>query len=306
MSKYSTRDLLVSISNAAINKEVTNLHISADISKTLSGTPNTAEVMIWNFNQNTREDLYNNVYNFNENIGNTEVTISLDGKRLFTGTLINVNSVYDTTAGEWVTTLYCGDGFNAFRKATPSKRYEKGMTRKEIVEDLMGELESTGVAAKGILSGLNACTDKSLLKSIVVKGEILDNIKRVLSECLGGNASDTDVYVEDGKANVLGKATVIRSNKVIINKDLLEPPTLTEQGINCRVLLNSSLKIGAEFQVEAKSFNVSFGNLTKNRVQKQRISGTGTYKVLELKHTVDNFSDDVATTEIIGLNLLGR
>ena len=302
MSKFSSRNLVVTIKNKAINKVITNLHISASILKTLSGAPNTSEITIWNLNQDSREDLYNNVYDFTDNIGITNVEITEDEKLLFQGELINVNSIQKQVDGEWVTNLYCGDGYNAYRKNI-NKKYEKGMTRKEIVNDLINELDLAGVAVKGLVDDIAGCTDKSLLKAIVIDGEIMKNIKNLISTCLGGGDDNADAYIDEGKVNIIAKNKVI-NNKIIINKGLLELPTLTEQGINCKLLLDASLKIGAEFEVETKSSNVAFGNLTKYKVQKERFSGTGSYKVLEIKHNVDNFSDEVASTEIIGLNLI--
>jgi len=302
MSKYSSRDLVVTIVNNAVNKTITDLHISTVITKTLSGLPNIAELQIYNLNRNSREDLYNNVYNYTENIGITKITISLDGNVLFQGDLINVNSLYRKLEAEWVTSLYCGDGYNAFRE-TVTKRYDAGISRKDIVLDLVSTLESTGVATRGLISDIKGCTDKSILKSIIVNGEIVKNIKDLLSNCLGGTSNSEDVYIDDGKINIQNKNEAI-DNIVITNKDLLDPPTLTEQGINCKLLLNAQLKIGGKFEVQSKSNNIAFGNLSTYRVQKVRISGTGTYKVQELKYIVDNFSDEVATVEVIGLNLL--
>ena len=301
MSKFSSRDLTVVIKNESINKLIENLHIKASISKTLAGVPNTAELQIWNLNQNSREDLYNNVYNLETDEANTTIEVTLDDKVLFQGDLINTNNVQSQSESEWVTNLYCGDGLNAYRKKI-NKKYSKGTTRKEIVDDLIGELESTGAIVKGFVSELKGCTDKSLLKAIVVNGEIMKNIKDVLSNCLGGTANDEDVYIDDGKINIVKKSTVI-NNKIIINKGLLELPTLTEQGVNCKTLIDPSLKIGAEFEVDAKSNNIAYGNLTQYRVQKARISGTGTYKIQEIRHNIDNFTDEVASSEIVGLNI---
>lgn len=297
MAKYSTRDLVVSIKNNSINKTIVDLNIRVTASKTLSSNPNQATIEIYNLNQNSREDLFNNVYDLDNNVGNTDVEVSLNNKLIFQGQLINVNSIYDTPNAEWKTILYCGDGYNAFRQ-TVNKKYPKGSTREEITADLIKELESAGVAVQGAIEGLTSCTNKSLLKAITVNGEIMKNIKKLYSDCF----SDVDVYIDEGKVNTLANKTVITGNKVVINDGLIEPPTLSEQGINCKILLNQDIKIGAEIQVNARSVNVGFGNLTVNRPQKDRISGDGIYRVSEVKHTVDNYSQEVAMTEIIGYN----
>ena len=39
-----------------------------------------------------------------------------------------------------------------------------------------------------------------------------------------------------------------------------------------------------------------------NKPKKSQISGDGIYRVQEVKHTVDNFSNEVAQTDVIGLN----
>lgn len=297
MNLFSSRKLSVSIKNKTVDRVIENLNIRVVATKTLASNPNQAEIEIYNLNQNSREDLYNNVYNFTEDVGITKIEVTLDDNIIFKGDLINVNSIYSNEAVEWKTTLYCGDGFNAFRQKT-NKKFNKGSTRNEMVNELIGELEDAGVAVKGALEGLTACTDKSILKAILVNGQVVENIKRLLKDCF----KDVDVYIDEEKLNILANRSTIKNNRVIINDGLIEPPTLSEQGINCKVLINSSLKIGAEFQVRARSQNISFGNLTTYKPRKSQISGDGIYRVQEIKHIVDNFSTEVAQTEIIGLN----
>jgi len=297
MSEYSSRNLTVSIKNKTIDRVIEDLHIRIVATKTLAATPNEAEIEIYQLNQNSREDLYNNIYNFTEDIGITKIEVMLDDRLLFKGDLINVNSTYSNQDTEWKTIMYCGDGFNAFRQKT-NKKFDKGTSRSTMIDELIGELAETGVAVKGALEGLTACTDKSVLKSILINGEVVSNIKRLLSDCF----KDVDVYIDEEKLNILANKTTIKNNRIIINSGLVEPPTLSEQGINCKVLIDSSLKIGAEFQVQSRTRNISFGNLTTYKPRKSQISGDGIYRVQELKHIVDNFSTEVAQTEIIGLN----
>jgi len=297
MAKFSTRNLSVSIVNQSINRVIQNLNIRVEASKTLSANPNQANIDIYNLNQNSREELFNNVYDLDNNVGNTRIVVSLEDKVLFQGDLINVNSIFSQGSSEWKTTLFCGDGFNAGR-AKVNKKYDKGTSRKTIAEDLVNELAEAGVAVQGAIEGLTSCTDKSLLKAIVVNGSVMDNLKKLYSECF----SSVDVYVDEGKVNTLINKAVIPNNRVLINDGLIEPPTLSEQGINCKVSLNQTIKIGAEIQVQSRSVNVSFGNLTTYRPQKSRISGDGIYRVSEIKHIVDNYSQETATTEIIGFN----
>lgn len=297
MSLYSSRDLTVSIKNKTVNRIIENLNIRVVATKTLASNPNQAEIEIYNLNQNSREDLYNNVYNYTNDVGITKIEVSLEDKIIFKGDLINVNSIYSNEAVEWKTTLYCGDGFNAFRQKT-NKKFDKGSSRKEIVDELIDELADAGVAVKGAIEGFTACTDKSILKAILVNGQVVDNIKKLLKDCF----KDVDVYVDEEKLNILVNKSTIKNNRIIINDGLIEPPTLSEQGINCKVLINPSLKIGAEFQVQTRSRNISFGNLTIHKPRKSQISGDGIYRVQEIKHIVDNFSTEVAQTEIIGLN----
>ena len=192
MSKYSTRDLKISIKNNAIDRVIENLSIRVVTTKTLSSVPNQAVIEIFQLYQHSREELYNNVYDFDENIGVTKIEVTLDEKVLFQGDLINVNSIYSKQDTEWKTILNCGDGYNAYRSTT-SKKYDKGTDRESIVDDLIGELESTGVVVKGAVEGLTNCTKKSLLKAILVNGEVINNIKGLMKDCF----KDVDVYMQD-------------------------------------------------------------------------------------------------------------
>jgi len=302
MAKYSNRELSVSIKNKSIDRVIKNLNIKVVASKTISANPNQATIEIYNLNQNSREELFNNVYDLDKNEANTEIIVSLDGRVLFQGQLVNVNSIFSTGAAEWKTILFCGDGFNAARQKI-QKKYAKGTKLTDIEADMMKEWEKTGAIIKGLFEGLNDCAKgRSLVKAIVINGTYAKNFQNLFQNCF----TSVDVYVDEGKLNRLADGAIIPNNKVIINKGLIEPPTLSEQGINCKVVINSSIKIGAEIQVEARSVNVSYGNLTVYRPNKTRISGDGIYRVQEIKHSVDNFSQEVATTEIIGINTRGN
>ena len=297
MARYSTRNIKIKISGKSVNREFKNLDIRATISKSLTSVPNQAIIEVFNLNKDTREELFNNVYDLQSNTANISVEFTADNKSLFIGNLINVNSVYSVPSAEWKTVLFCGDGFNATR-AKVDKKYPKGTTRGEIVDDLMKELEGAGVAVKGAVEGITQCANKSILKAILVNGEILDNMKKLYEQCF----KNVEVYVDDEKVNVLINGAIIKNNIVTITDGLLDPPTLNEQGVQCKIKLDSTVKIGAEIKINSKSSAVSFGNLTTYKPRKDRISGQGIYRINEIKHTIDNFSGDIATTEINGLN----
>ena len=299
MPKFSTRNILVSIKGKGLERIYKNFHIRVTASKTMSSNPNQANIEIYNLNQDSRQQLFNNVYDENKNKKGNKAKVYLGGTLFFAGTLINVNNVYDNKAAEWKTYLFCGNGFRALHQQT-NRRFNKGTNKATIIEELTQELKDTGAIVETSMRGLTDCIEnRSLLKAIFLNGSIMDNLTNLLTQCFG--ADDTQVYQDGEVLHLTVGKTPIKVDKLLINKGLTQPPTLTEQGVNCQTTINPLLKISSLFEIQAKSFNTAFGNLTVHKQSKGRISGSGTYFITEVKHSFDNFSSDIATTEIIGL-----
>lgn len=291
MAKYSTRDIQLSISSATKTKLFKDLHIKCELIKTISSTPNIANVTIYNLAPDSLAFI-TSIYD-NDGMSNFKGAITLDGKEVFSGDMVNVRSTYKM--GTWETTIYLNQGYNVIRKSATVES-KKGDTRQSIVNSLVETLKEAGLDDFDIQALKNTCGNKSILKRVLYDGNVIENIKKLIEDCL----PKSDIYVEDNKLNVLPEGSYKTTPEIVLD-NFLEPPQLNEVGCRALTLLNLDPKIGTLISLRAKSYNQAFGNLSTYRPQRSRFLGEGSYKVTEIMHEFDNFSADVAKTSFTGV-----
>ena len=291
MGKYSTRDIIVNITSKKGSITLKNLHFEAEVVKTLSATPNVCNLTVYNLSKKSR-DFLTSIYD-NE-VSTFTIEIILDNNQMFKGDIVNVTTIYNQ--GTWTTHIYGNEGYNAYR-ASASVQTKKGDTRETILGSLTDTLKEFGLNAVDIQALKNGCGNKSILKSILYTQNVIENIKKLIKDCL----PNADITIDGDKMKILDKHQTT-GNTIEFTK-FLEPPQLNEQGCRIVIQLNSKPKIGDAMTLVAKSYNQAFGNLTTNRARKSAFSGEGTYKIIEISHSFDNFNSDVAKTNITGVFL---
>ncbi len=291
MGKFSTRDIIITVTAPSKTKVWKDLHMSGVVTKTLAGTPNVAEIKIFNINKESR-DFLTSIYN--DDKSQFKIKLELNNKVFFDGDIVNARSMFNQ--GTWETTIYANEGYNAYRKSAKVES-KKNDTREDILNSMFDSLKDVGLNDFDIQALKNTCGNKSILKRVLYDGNVIENIKKLIKDCL----PDADTTIDQGKLTILPKNKVIEKNTELTQ--FLEPPQLNEQGCRAKVLINPDIKIGGTINLVAKSYNQAFGNLTTNRTEKSRFSGEGTYKVIEIQHNFDNFSSNVAFTNTTGIFL---
>ena len=295
---YSSRDIVIEITGN-VTYTIEDLHVKIVATKSLSANPNTATILVYNLAQSTRESLYTSVYDSDENESLCKMSILLDDEEIYSGDIINVLHKRKAQQGEYETTFYCGDGANAV-KQTKTEKYAKGSTVSDIFDDLMGDLTSVSGLTEGTIQGLKDCmSNRTLLRSVTMNGKIIENIQKLLKDCTSGD-SDMDVYIDDGALHIVAPDELLDPT-TDITKLLVDAPTLTEIGATATVFFDSSYKIGAGFTLSSTNSTSSYANLSQNQLSTSQVAGQGTYKITEIKHTIDNFSKEIAMTELTGL-----
>lgn len=292
MGKFSTRDIEITISSKTKTKTLKDLHFKCEIINTVSSTPSISNVTIYNLASDTLSFL-TSIY---DKDGKAEFkgSISLYDVEVFSGDLVNIRSNFNM--GTWETNLYLNEGYNIFRK-TATIVTKGGDTRKGIFEQLADSLKDVGLNDFDIKALQNKCGDKSILKRVLYDGNVIENIKKLIEDCL----PKSDVYVENNNLNVVPVGTA--KEKTTNLSFFLEPPQLNEVGCRAVTPLNTQPKLSELITLEAKSYNQAFGNLSTNRANKSRFLGEGTYKITEITHEFDNFSSSVAKSSFTGIYL---
>ena len=306
---YSSRVLFVVLTFPDKTvKLINNLDIKVTVKKAMSIEPNTCTAVIYNLSQDSREEIFENNYHAGDWIakGATRMRVHFEGGVIFDNILINSFSTRDFDTGDWVTTLYAGDSPAIYAaKQDPDKVVPAGKSKKQEIDASLDDFKSIfgklQLQIEGFTSG-NCLENKTLARSVTKGGNILDNIKSILRDCFP--EEEYLLFTDDG-----GNLTLLKADGAIsgadfeVGEDLIDPPQLTDQGVNCSVLLNTSAVLGARMVVAADNFELNSGRLSQQQITKKHLAGEGEYLVMEVSHEVDNFSSELAQTHIIARSM---
>ena len=130
-----------------INPGAVSVHeikIEFSISKGISSSPNSAEIKLYNLAETTRNGM-----------GKEFDAITLEAGYMPPGDTGNVGIIFKGAVRDVehkregtniVTTIACGDGDAAFRRATISKSYPAGTPVKDVIDDIAKQMEAKGLS----------------------------------------------------------------------------------------------------------------------------------------------------------------
>lgn len=265
-----------------INEGGTNLHdlkIAFSITKGISSTQNAAEIKIWNLSQSSRNALGKELddvileagYLPPEGGGNVSI--------IFKGQIRDVEHSRD--GADIITTLSCGEGDKAFRNSMISKTYKAGTKVKDVLEDIYKEFEKEGVS-KGEWKLPEDTTD--FKKPYTVCG----TCKREAD--LLSRSKDFYWSIQNGTMEVIPGDGYIGSI-VMINSQtgLVDTPTITDNGIKFKALLNPAIRPNRRVRVESQTLEMNAEN--------------GEYRVGQCNYSGDNREGDfVVSVEAESVN----
>lgn len=218
------------------------MKVGFDVSKGISSSANEAEISIWNLNEGHRNAVGKELDDVELEAGYMPPDGSSNIGVIFKGQLRDVEHKRD--GPDIVTTLYCGDGDRAFRRATISKTFRAGTPVEDVVEDIYKELEKEGVS----------------------RGEwkFPDNMppyRRPYSVC-GSCTRELDTIgrgrgfywsVQNGSMEIVPGDGFI-GGTVLISPEtgMVDVPTITDNGVRVKALLNPEIRPNRRVQIESQ------------------------------------------------------
>lgn len=242
------------------------LKVEIDIAKGISGSANTARVSIWNLKEAHRnavgkewDDVKVEAGYIPPGSGEGNVGI------IFSGQMRDVE--HKREKGDIITTISCGDADKAFRRATISKTFLPGTPVKDVVEELYKNLEKEGVK-----------------RGEWKFPENMPPYRRPYSIC-GSCTRELDVVgrsrgfywnVQNGVMEVIPSDGYV-GGMVILSQDtgLVGVPTITDNGVRAKALLNPEIRPNRRVQIKSKIlemngeggvYRVSQANFTGNNM----------------------------------------
>lgn len=266
-----------------VNPGGVNLHelkIGFSVSKSISSAQNSAEIKLWNLAEAHRNAVGKELDDITLEAGYMPPGEGGNVGIIFKG---QIRDVEHTREGpDIITTLSCGDGDKAFRRATISKSYPKGTPVKDVVEDIYSELEKQGVK-----------------RGEWKFPEDVKDFKRPYAAC-GGCKREMDTLgrghgfywsVQNGAMEVIpGDGFVGGIVFISPQTGMIDVPTITDNGVRVSALLNPEVRPGRRVRVESQVLEMNAAN--------------GEYRVSECTFSGDN-RDGAFKVELTGESIQG-
>jgi len=240
------RKARVTFNNGAliVNPGGMNLHemkIEFNVSKGLESSQNTASISIWNLKEAHRNAVGKELddvvleagYLPPEGGGNVGI--------IFAGQMRDVEHKRD--GPDIITTISCGDGDKAFRRATISKTFPAGTKVETVVEEIFKQME-----AEGLKRGEWKFPDD------------MPPFKRPYSMC-GSCAREMDRLgrsrgfywsSQNGVMEVVpGDGTIGGVVLISPQSGMVDTPTITDNGVKVSALLNPEIRPGRRVRIES-------------------------------------------------------
>lgn len=243
--------------------------ISFEVTKSISSTANTADITIYNLTESHRNMMGKEFDEVQLEAGYMPPDGGGNVGIIFKGNIRDVS--HKRNGADIVTTISCGDGDKALRKATLSKSYPKGTPVKDVVNDLYGEL-----AKQGVTRGEWKFPDDkptTYKRPYAVCGSCAREMNTI------GRGQQMYWNIQNGAMEIIPGDGFI-GQVAIISSDtgMIDTPTLTDNGCKVSALLNPEIRPNRRVQV--------ISSIVEMNAQ------DGMYRVSECTYRGDNATGD--------------
>lgn len=218
------------------------LKIGFSVSKDISGRANEATISIWNLNKEHRNAVGKELDSVMLEAGYDPPDDGSNVGILFKGNIRDVK--HERDGPDIITTVTCGDGDKAFRSATCSKSFPKGTDPKAIVDDLYSQLEKHGIKKGELKYPADLQPYRRPYAMCGSATRELDRLGRGHEFYWSVQNETFEVFPSDG---YLGGVVLISAKTGMIG-----PPTITDNGVQVKALLNPEVRPGRRVQVKSE------------------------------------------------------
>jgi len=242
MTTLWIRDVEARFSGDGGDLVVRELRISFTVSKSLSGSPNTAEIKVWNLSKENRYKIKREFDRVTLEAGHVAA-----GNRgiIFDGFVRDVTHQREST--DIVTTIEAGDGDKGYRQGTISKTFPAGTTPEAMVNELLDKMPDVDL---GVFEGLTELP--AYPRPVTMYGRVVDELNKL------GRTHQFYWSVQDGALEVV-KGNKAIDEVVVISQSsgMIGVPDITDNGIMVECLLNPELRIGRIVEVRSQQLEMN-------------------------------------------------
>lgn len=257
--------------------DLSNLKIKFTVKRSDTQTPNTAEIFIYNMEQQTMERIkkeFSRVIlqaGYEENFG-----------VIFEG---NIKQAFDGRENQTDTFLFiiAGDGDLSYNYAVVNTTLAAGSGQAEQVNAAVKSMTETGGTTAGNIGDLPS---EKLPRGKTLFGMARDFLKQ------SAETSNKTWSIQNGKVQMVPVTSYLPGEAVVLTSKtgLVEKPLQTSEGVTAKCLLNPKIKIGGRIQLDNKDvqrLKIDMSNPTSPANTPAPLTADGVYYVLVIEYVGD-------------------
>jgi hypothetical protein len=218
------------------------LHTRFRVTKTLSGSPNTATIEIANMKAESRLKIQKEFDRVRIEAGHIEA-----GNKgiIFDGFLREVK--HKREGADIITTVECGDGDKGHRQGVIAKTFPAGTKPKDMIEEILKQMPEVD---RGTFQGLDDLP--AYPRPVVMCGACRSELDKI------GRTHRLYWSIQDGALEIVEGNRAINETVVISqNTGMIGVPSVTDNGIQVACILNPQIKIGRVIEVRSETLDMN-------------------------------------------------
>ncbi|MCL2085178.1 MAG: hypothetical protein FWH06_07990 [Oscillospiraceae bacterium] len=267
---YSRRYKLIIGTGDANGIEVSSLHCSFSVEKSMNADPNPSVVQIFNLAPNTRNNILTNGVRI-------IIEAGYDGSQyglIFDGDIVRTLKRADNGIDK-ITEIIAQDGDVFLNSGFISVSYAAGQTSRDVIEGFAG-IANSDVSVGSVSENLSGTR---LARGKAIFGQPKDYARKI------AKGEGALFYVCDRKINLVKPADLSKDEIVSLSpgSGLIGTPEQAEDGVKAKCLLNPLLNLNKLVYID--------NDLVRQDVKAGALS-TGVYKIIALAHKGDTRGQD--------------
>lgn len=238
------------------------MRIAFEVSKGISGEANSANISIWNLNEDHRNAVGKELDDIQLEAGYMPPEGGGNVGIIFKGQIRDFEHV--RKGPDIITKISCGDGDKALRKATIAKTYKKGTKVQEVLEGIQEQLEK-----EGITKGQWKLPDD--VKDFKRPYSMCGSCKRELNTL--GRGKRFYWSIQNGTMEIIPSDGHLAGVVLLTYETgLIGTPTITDNGVKATALLNPDIRPNRTVQIKSETLEMN-GEDSLYRVSSLDLSG---------------------------------
>lgn len=261
--------------NNGVGLDVSELHCTFKIEKSISETPNYSEVVIYNLSAGSENTVIKEGAKIIVEAGYDNPQYGL----IFTGDIVQPYREKEDGI-TYKLTLISQDGDLFMNRGIINTSYRAGQTPRGTVEAIAAQ--SSNKAELGSIS-------ENLKQGALSRGKVLFGLSRDYLRQIA-KSEEAAFFINDGKINLVKAVDLPKGETISLGPDsgLIGAPEQTDEGITAQCLLNPLLNLNKFVYIDNTLVQ---GMRVSNDGKLKQLEGNGVYRIIKLTHTGDTRGD---------------